>query len=92
MYIHDFDWDEKNENHIANHGVAVSEVEEAILFGSPLYQKSKKGKYVAYTVTGNGKHLFLVFVVKGSGQIRVISARNMEKKEKRYYKKRREAR
>lgn len=29
MRINSFDWDEKNENHIAEHGVAVFEVEEA---------------------------------------------------------------
>jgi len=88
MHIHSFDWDEKNENHIAEHGVAISEIEEAILFGQPFYQRSREGKYIAYGVTEEGRYLFIVFVIKGSGRIRVISARDMAENEKRYYKKR----
>ena len=88
MYIRAFDWDEKNENHIAEHEVTVFEVEEAILFCKPLYQGSREGKYVAYAITEDGRYLFMVFVIKGSGRIRVSSARDMSEKEKRYYKKR----
>lgn len=89
MHIHSFDWDEKNENHIAEHGVAIFEAEEVILFSSPFYQRSREGKYIAYGVTEEERHLFIVFVIRGSGRIRVISARDMSEKEKRYYKKRR---
>lgn len=88
MHIQSFDWDEKNENHIAEHGIAIFEIEEAILFNRPFYQRSREGKYIAYGVTEEGRYLFIVFVIKGSGRIRVISARDMAEKEKRYYKKR----
>jgi len=88
MNIHAFDWDEKNENHIAEHGVAIFEVEEAILFSRPFYERSREGRYVAYCVTEEGRYLFIVFIIKGSGRIRVISARDMTEKEKHYYKKR----
>lgn len=88
MRIHSFDWDEKNEAHIASHGVAIFEVEEAILFDKPFYQRSREGKYVAYAITEEGRFLFIAFVVKGRGRIRVITARDMTEKEKRYYKKR----
>lgn len=88
MYIRDFEWDEENENHIAKHGVTIPEVEEAILFCKPLCQRSREGKYVAYAVAEDGRYLLIVFVVKGSGLIRVISARDMNEMEKRYYKKR----
>ena len=87
MHIHSFDWDEKNENHIAEHGVAIFEIEETILFGKPFYQRSREGKYIAYGVTEERRYLFMVFVIKGSGRIRIISARDMAEKEKRYYKK-----
>lgn len=89
MYIHAFDWDEKNENHIANHGVTIFEVEEVILFRKPFYQKSREGKYIAYGVTEEGRYLFIVFVIKDTGRIKVITARDMIGKEKRYYRKRR---
>lgn len=88
MYIHVFVWDEKNENHIAKHGVTIFEVEEVILFRKPFYQRSREGKYIAYGVTEDGRYLFMVFVIKGFGRIRVITARDMREKEKHYYKKR----
>ena len=87
MHIHSFDWDEKNENHIAGHGVTIFEVEEAILFDRPFYQRSREDKYIVYAVTQEGRYLFIVFVIKDNGWIRVISARDMSEKEKRYYKK-----
>ncbi len=87
MRIHSFDWDEKNENHIAEHGVAIFEVEEAVLFGKSFYQRSREGKYIAYAVTEEGRYLLIVFVIKDSRRIKVISARDMNEKEKRYYKK-----
>ncbi len=89
MYIRGFDWDSRNRDHIAKHGVGVSEAEEAILFSKPLYQRSREGKYVAYAVTEDGRHLLIVFAVKGAGRIRVVSARDMSEKERRYYRKRR---
>ena len=88
MHICSFDWDAKNKNHIAEHRVAVFEAEEAIWFCKPIYQKAGEGKYIAYAVTEDGRYLFIVFAPKGRGRIRVISARNMVEKEKRYYKKR----
>lgn len=88
MYIQIFDWDEINENHILDHGVTISEVTEAILFCRPLYQRGRENKYITYVITEDGRYLFVVFVIKGSGRIRVITARDMTKKEKRYYKKR----
>lgn len=88
MHIHGFDWDEKNKDHIEEHGISIPEVEEAILFHNPFYQRGREGKYIAYSVTGEGRYLFMVFVIKGGGEIRVITARDMVEKEKRYYKKR----
>lgn len=88
MRINSFDWDERNEDHIAEHGVTIFEVEEAIMFGKPFYQRGREGKYIAYAVTEEGRYLFMVFVVKGGGQIRVISSRDMSEKEKHYYRKR----
>lgn len=92
MIIRDFEWDEKNENHISRHGVFPFEVEEAILFSKPLYQRSREWKYIAYAVTEEGRYLLIVFVIKGHGRIRVITARSMTDKEKRYYRERKRRR
>lgn len=88
MRIHAFDWNEKNKSHIARHRIAIFEIEEAILFNKPFYQRAREGKYVAYAVTEEGRHLFIVFAIKGRGRIRVITSRAMSEKEKRYYRKR----
>ncbi len=88
MRISAFDWDERNENHIAAHGISIVEVEEALFFRGPFYQRTRDGRYIAYAVTEDGRYLFIVFVLKSSARIRIISARDMTDKEKRYYKKR----
>ena len=92
MYISTFDWDEKNEEHISKHGVSIYEVEEVILFCEPLYQRGREGKYIAYGVTEERRYLFMVFVIKDTGRIRVITARDMNRREKSYYKKRKRVR
>ena len=88
MRINGFDWDEENLGHIARHGVWDYEVEEAVLFGRPVFQKTHSNRYLAHGITQNGRYLLVVFIVKGSGIIRVITARNMTNKEKHNYRKR----
>jgi len=89
MHIRSFDWDQKNESHITKHGVSAFEVEEAILFDKPFYMKGKEGKYIAYALTDEGRYLLIVFITKHSGNIRVITARDMTPTEKHFYKKKR---
>jgi len=88
MRIRDFDWDSKNIEHISEHGVQDYEVEEVILFDKAIILKGREKRYVAYGVTESGRYLFVAFAIKGKGLIRVITARDMVGKEKRYYKKR----
>jgi len=90
MFINDFIWDYDNIEHISRHQVQDYEVEEVILFDKPLFLKGKEEKYYAYGVTAAGRYLFIVFAVRGDGLIRVITARNMAFKERRFYKKKRE--
>ena len=89
MHISAFDWDEMNEDHIAEHGVAIFEVQDALLYRRPLFVRGSGGKYIAHGVTEEGSYLFIVFVFKGIGRVRVITARDMTYKDKRLYKKRR---
>jgi len=89
IQISDFNWDEQNLEHIHNHHVEDYEVEDALLFDEPLYYRRKKNKYCAFGITNGGRYLFIVFVVKDTGLIRVITARNMTKDEKNLYNKRR---
>ena len=87
--VESFEWDEANLEHIGRHGVRDYEVEDAILFDRPVYLKGSDDRYYAYGVTEDGKHLFVVFTVIGNRTIRVITARDMTRKERAYYRKRR---
>jgi len=88
MYIDNFEWDHGNLAHISRHGIRDHEVEEAILFDKPVYLSGREYRYYAYGTTEEGRYLFIVFITKGAGTIRVITARVMSRKEVRYYKER----
>jgi uncharacterized DUF497 family protein len=88
MRIREFEWDEKNEDHIAEHGVAPFEAEELFLYGRPHFQQRQEEKYAAYGRTGEGRYLVVIFAIKGTGLVRVVTARDMTEKEKHFYKKR----
>ena len=84
MRFWNFDWDEDNIDHIARHGVDVDEVEEA-LSRKPLIRKGRSERYWAFGQTEAGRHLFIVVKNLGKGWARVITARNMTKTERRYF-------
>lgn len=84
MKITNFDWDEKNEIHISFHNVTPEEAEE-VFIDNPIYRKSREGKYLAFGQTLEGRYLTVVFVCKRKGIIRVITARDMDKKERKLY-------
>jgi uncharacterized DUF497 family protein len=88
-YIRDFEWDDRNLEHIAEHEVDDCDVEFVILFDEPHFRGAANEKYAAYGVTQEGRYLFVIFCVKGEGLIRVITARDMAEREKRYYNERR---
>ncbi len=87
IQISNFDWDEQNLVHIHNHHVEDCEVEDVLLFDEPIYYRRKENKYCVFGISNGGRYLFIVFVVKGIGLIRVITARNMIKTEKILYNK-----
>jgi hypothetical protein len=90
MKIERISWDQETVDHIANHSVSPEEVEE-VLFNdmtSPLIMRGKEGKYLAYGKTDGGRFLFVVWAVKYR-KTKIITARDMNKKEKQFYKRRR---
>ena len=88
MQIVDFEWDEDNIEHIARHGVSPEEVEEAC-YNSPYILKGRRGSYLIYSQTGDGRYLLIVGRYKGRGIIRVITARDMTDAERRLCRERR---
>ena len=84
-----FEWDEGNFNKsYKRHGIANEESEEAfsnepIIFGD-LGHSQKEARYNCLGETDGGKKLFISFTVR-KGFIRIISARDMSRKEKLIY-------
>lgn len=85
-----FDWDESNsEKNWATHQVHWTEVEEAF-FNEPLIvaadvpHSGSEPRLLALGQTDEGRLLFLVFTIR-SRMIRVISARDMSRREREVY-------
>lgn len=86
--IRGFEWDERNrEKNLIKHNVTTDEAEEAF-FTDPLIIKGPRGLYYLYSATLEGRYLFGVFQVNPWMVVRIISIRDMDKKERRLYKKR----
>jgi len=83
----DFDWDEANHAHIAAHGLAP-EVEDALLdperVGAPAYNVERERRWAAVGATQAGRALLVVFTLR-SGPVRVITARDARRAERRRY-------
>jgi len=85
-----FDWDEGNiDKNWAKHGVSPFECEE-VFFNEPLVvspdeaHSLREERFYALGRTNAGRLLFVVFAVRGE-HIRVISARDMGRNERRIY-------
>jgi len=85
-----FEWDEGNINkNWDKHRAHYLECEE-IFFNEPIMTKvekrevSQEERVSALGVTNEGRFLFVVFTMR-RGRIRVVSARDMNKKERKIY-------
>ena len=85
-----FDWDAGNiHKNWHKHGVSYSECEEPF-FNQPLLVsedvKHSQGEQRLYALgqTNAGRQLFIVFTIRGN-KIRIISARDMSRKERKIY-------
>ena len=88
MEIRSFKWDEDNIFHIAYHKVTPEEIEEVAFDGSPYIRKGRQGRRYLYGKTIGGRYLFVVYVLGARGTAKVITARDMDEKERRFYLKR----
>lgn len=85
-----FDWDKNNQyKNWVKHRVDFRECEQVFsnkpikFFPDPKHSKKEK-RLVAYGITNKGRGLALVFTIRNK-KIRVVSARNMSRKERRIY-------
>ena len=91
MYIADIIWLPQIIDKLAwKHNVMPEEVDQ-ILFGKPFYRKVQKGHipgedvYAALGRTNAGRYLIVFFIYKPNREALVLSARDMDKKERRQY-------
>ena len=90
--IEGFDWDVGNSRKSEEkHGVTPAEVEQ-IFFNDPVFitpderHSESEQRYRALGETANGRLLMVIFTLRRSGTlVRVISARNMNTKERKLY-------
>lgn len=79
-------WDEENIAHIARHNVTADEVEQEV-FAPKIRLRKGRGTNIYYLFGGTevGRYLFIVLLDIGNSSARVITARDMSKKEKKWY-------
>ena len=86
-----FEWDAGNERKNEKHGVSTAEAEQ-IFFSAPLLllddaaHSQDEARFHALGQTDEGRQLHISFTLRQTGAlIRVISARDMHKKERSIY-------
>lgn len=89
--INGFNWDDGNARKNDKHGVSMAEAEQ-IFFNDPLLlvadtrHSATEQRYHALGKTDEGRTLHITFTLRKAGEhIRVISARDMHKKERTIY-------
>ena len=90
-WIRGFIWDDENLAHIARHGLSSDEVEEALV-GGPLVLRGPDDRYLGYGRTENGRWVFVVYVTRSRGRVRVLTARDMTERERRLHQSKRRGR
>ena len=87
MRVSDFEWDEGNMLHLELiHGISPDEAEQVFAM-NPIFRKTKRGHYAAFGATMDNRYLVIIFECKSNGLIRPITGWDMNKSEKRFYKK-----
>ena len=86
-----FDWDSGNERKNEKHGVSMAQAEQ-VFFNAPLLllrdakHSQQEPRYHALGRSDEGRLLHLTFTLRGAAcLIRVISARDMHRKERAFY-------
>ena len=84
-----FDWDAGNRDKNLKHGVQASECEQ-VFFNQPLVilddpkHSVAEDRYAAFGQTDQGRRLVVVYTQRAD-LLRVISARDMNRKERQFY-------
>lgn len=88
MEIIEFEWDDDNIEHISRHGVSPDEIESVAFDDEPWVKKGRERTRYLLGYTVAGRYLFIVYVFKGNGRARAITAMDMDNKTRKLYKRR----
>ncbi len=83
-------WSDESIEHIIRHGVEPKEVEEACFneHDTPFIRTGREKLYYVFGNTDSGRGLFIVVRFIRHGEVKVITARDMNTWERKYFKKR----
>ena len=84
MRLGRFQWDDENVEHIARHGVDPAGAEQACRL-RPKARRGRCGRYLVLGCTADGRYLLVVLTYLGGGEARVITAREMDQRERAIY-------
>ncbi len=89
--IVDFDWDDANVEHIARHNVTPAEAEDVFfdidnVLDEDIEHSIAENRFIIIGKTRKKRLLYQIFTKRGN-KIRVISSRNINKKEVELYEK-----
>jgi len=88
MRIKRFEWDNVNIEHISKHTVTPDEAEEVFADDAAIFLRSHSGRFIALGQTEAGRYLTVVYERK-TGAIRVITALDMDEKNRKRYRRER---
>lgn len=81
-------WTDQAIEHLSRHGVTPEEVEEVCFGGEPLIRSGREGLHYVLGQTGDGRYLFIVVREMRRGEVRIVTGREMDTKERSYYRRR----
>ena len=89
--IREFEWDKANISHIARHNVAPEEAEEVFfderqVIDEDVEHSDVEERFLIIGKTREGRLLYQIFTIR-SNKIRVVSSRDLNKKEVELYEK-----
>jgi len=88
MYIESLEIDDHILEKIeTKHGVTFREAEEACLSDERHIRRSREGLYKLFSQTAAGRYVLVVLIYLGSGNWKIVTAREMTDTERRLYSK-----
>lgn len=84
--IHDFRWNDWNEEHIARHSVECDEAEYVVEHPGRVFPRFEgERKYRVWGQTKDGRYVQVIYVFSPPGVVYVIHARDLTDSEKRRF-------